>query len=59
MMEDKEKTCCLDYETEYNRVCRLCEQMQCELKEMSDLREELKILKAQMEIAYLIFGENR
>lgn len=56
-----EKTCSLNYEAEYERLCQLCDKQRCELRELDEryrsMESEFIRMRAQLDIVYLIFGK--
>lgn len=59
-MEDQGKCVMPDWESEYHAVCKLNEKMSNEIQDMKHYFErqgrQNEIMKAQLDIVYLIFG---
>lgn len=55
-----ERACGIDYESEYNRIreefYKSQEENKCVVEHMREMREELTILRAKMDVVNLIFG---
>ena len=62
-MEYKEKSCSLDYVSEYEKMRDLNEKLNYEIKELkaqfNSMESEFERMRAQLDIVYLIFGGNR
>lgn len=60
MIEDN-KTCRMDYESGYHRMCELNKKLECEINEMKykydQMESEFARMRAQLDIVYLIFGK--
>ena len=62
-MEYKEKSCSLDYVSEYKKMRDLNEKLNYEIKELkaqlNSMKSEFAQMRAQLDIVYLIFGRNK
>lgn len=55
-MADEKMTCGINYEAEYNRLLEENAKLKMKLEDLDGAGRENQILKAKMEIVYLIFG---
>ena len=56
-MEDKEMACVINYADEYNRLLEENAKLKMKLEYLDGACQENQILKAKLEMVYLIFGE--
>lgn len=60
-MSEDNKTCGMDYESGYHRMCELNHKLECEFQELKykhdAMESEFARMRAQLDIVYLIFGK--